>query len=133
MTPQKGKWVSRPPKTRQNQQSPTLTHVSNPEKILKVAKKAQKIAGTVLHPVSKAQSKYVMKGKVFIPSIEKVSVISESFVTNNSTTGSSTIELEDGNVCNKEKEKIIGSENSEFLSSSSKVEIVKEEEVKGIF
>lgn len=81
MTPQKGKWVSKPPKTRQNQKSPTLTPVSNPEKILKVAKKTWKLMGTSLHPVSKAQSKYVPKGKVFSPSLDKVSVPYERFVT----------------------------------------------------
>ena len=92
------------PKTRQNQQSPTLAPVANPEKILKVAKKNQKLARVVLHQVSKAQSKYIPKGKVFSPSIEKASVLSESSVISNFVTGSSTIELEDENVCNKRKD-----------------------------
>ena len=103
--------------------------MSNLEKILKVAKKNQKLAGAILHPVSKAQSKYILKGKVFIPPIEKASVLSKSSIISNYVTGSSTIELEDENVCNKEREKILGSEISELHSSSSKSEILKEEEV----
>ena len=101
MTPQKGKWVPRPPKTRQNQQSPTLTPVSKPENILKFEKRTWKLMGTASHPVLKAQSKYVPKGKVFSPSLDKVSVPSESFVTNHSATRSSTIELEVGNIYDK--------------------------------
>jgi hypothetical protein len=87
--------------------------------------------GTALHLVSKAQSKYILKGKVFSSSLNKVSVPSESsvIVSNQSSTGSSAIELEVGNICDKEKEKDVGSEDSKFLSSSSKVEILKEEEV----
>ena len=86
--------------------------MSNPEKILKVAKKTWKLAGIVLHPVSKAQSKYVPKGKVFSSSLNKVSVPSENYVTasNQSSTRSSAIELEVGNICDKEKEKDVGSE-----------------------
>ena len=103
--------------------------MSNPEKILKVAKKNQKLAGAVLHSVSKAQSKYIPKGKVFSPCIEKASVLFESSVISNSVTKSSTIELEGENVCNKEREKILSSEISELYSSSSKFEILKEEEV----
>ena len=103
--------------------------MSNPEKILKVAKKTWKLTGTVLHPVSKAQSKYIPKGKVFSPSLDKFSVPSESSITisNQSSTGNSTIELEVGNVCNKEKEMIVGPKNYDFLSSSLNVEILKEE------
>lgn len=77
--------------------------MSNLENILKVAKKTRKVTGTILHPVSKAQSKCIPKGKVFSPSLDKVSVPYESSVTNHFATGSSTVELEDGNVCNKEK------------------------------
>ena len=103
--------------------------MSNPEKILKVAKKNQKLGGVVLYSVSKAQSKYILKGKVFSPPIEKASVLSESSVISNSVTGSSTIELEDENVCNKERVKILSSDIFELYSSSSKSEILKEEEV----
>ena len=120
MTPQKGKWVPKLPKTRQNQQSPTLTPVSNPEKILKVAKKNQKLAGVVLHSVSKAQSKHISKGKVFNPPTEKASVLFDSSVISNYVTKSSIIELEDEDVCNKEREKILSYEISEVHSSSSK-------------
>ena len=81
--------------------------------------------------MTKAQSKYVPKGKVFSYSLNKVSVSSESSVTvsNQSSTGSSAIELEVGNIRDKEKEKDVGPEESKFLSSSSKVEVLKEEEV----
>ena len=103
--------------------------MSNLEKILKVARKNQKLSGVVLHPVSKAQSKYIPKGKVFNPPTEKASVLFESSIISNSITKSSTTELEDENVCNKERERIIGSENSELLSSSSISEFLKEEEV----
>ena len=103
--------------------------MSNPEKILKVVKKNQKLAGVVLHPVAKAQSKYILKGKVFSPPTEKASVLSESSVISNSITENSTIELEDENVCNKEREKVLSYEISELYSSSSKFEILKEEEV----
>ena len=97
-----------------------MTPVSNPKKILKGAKGIRKPAGTALHPVSKAQSKYVPKGKVFSSSLYNVSIPSKSsiIVSNQSSTGSSTIELEVGNICDKEKEKDVGSEDSKFLSSS---------------
>ena len=101
--------------------------MSNPEKILNVAKKNHKLAGVVLHPVSKAQSKYIPKGKVFNRPTKKASVLFESSVISNSVTKSSTTKLEDENVCNKEK--ILNLEISELHSSSSKSEILKEEEV----
>ena len=69
--------------------------------------------------VTKAQSKYLPKGKVFNSSLNKVSVPSESSVTvsNQSSTGSSAIELEVGNICDKEKENDVGSKESKFPSS----------------
>ena len=91
----------------------------------------RKPTGTTFYPVSKAQSKYVPKGKVFSSSLNKVSAPSKSSITvsNQSSTGSSAIELEVGNICDKEKEKDVSFEDSKFISSSWKVEILKEEEV----
>ena len=110
-----------------------MTPVSDPEKILKGAKGIRKPSGTALHPVTKAQSKYVPKGKVFSSSLKtnKASAPSESSVTvsNQSSTGSFVIELEVGNICDKEKRNDASSEESKFPSSSSKVEVLKEEEV----
>ena len=58
------------------------------------------------------QSKYILKGKVFSPLTEKAPVLFESSVISNYVTESSTIKLEDENVCNKEREKILSSEIS---------------------
>ena len=64
MTPQRGRGVSRPPTTRRNQRSPTVTLVVDPEKIIKDAKGKRRSVEATSQSVKKVQKKYVPKKKV---------------------------------------------------------------------
>ena len=109
-----------------------MTPISGPERILKGAKGIQNSSAATLHPATKAQSKYIHKGKVFSSSLKtnKAPVPSEisAIVSNQSSTRSSVIELEVGNIYDKEKRDDVSLEESKFPSSSLIVEVLKEEE-----